>query len=166
MRSQLILPEEIHKHDFATLYYPEKHPRLKIRLLAMMHLKSGNHYKKVAQMVNMSETSILLWIRHLAKNGVEGLREKSGRGRTLRFPADKYDAFKQAVLKAQDEKKGGRIMGKDVKEILLNEFNVPLQKSSVYALLHKVGLSWVSSRSRHPKQDLEAQAAFKKTSQH
>ena len=49
------------------------------------------------------------------------------------------------------EKGGGRLMGKDAQEILLEKFNVKLSKNSVYALLHKIGLSWVSSRSRHPK---------------
>jgi len=33
----------------------------------------------------------------------------------------------------------------------------------MYHVLHRLGFSWITSRSKHPKQDLEAIEAFKKT---
>jgi hypothetical protein len=35
-------------------------------------------------------------------------------------------------------------------------------KHEVHYLLTKLGLSWISARSKHPKQDKEAQALYKK----
>jgi len=35
---------------------------------------------------------------------------------------------------------------------------------SIYDVLERLNLSWVSGRSKHPKCDLEAQEQFKKTS--
>ena len=89
----------------------------------MTHLKEGTHYKDVAKMIKVHEKSIFSWIHRFEKDELEGLCEKGD----------------------------GRLMGKDAQEILLEKFNVKLSKNSVYALLHKIGLSWVSSRSRHPK---------------
>jgi len=163
-RPALELPVEINDHDFETLYRKETHPRLKIRLLAMAHLKAGVHYKEVAIMVKAHETSVLLWIRRFRAGGIEGLREKGGRGRALRLKESQYDKFKQAVIKAQVNKKGGRIKGTDIMQLLETEFQVKLSLSRVYDLLHKVNLSWISSRSKHPKQNKKAQEAFKKTS--
>ncbi|WP_423228032.1 helix-turn-helix domain-containing protein [Shewanella algae] len=34
--------------------------------------------------------------------------------------------------------------------------------ANVYRLLHALDFSWITSRSKHPKQSDEAQAAFKK----
>jgi hypothetical protein len=34
--------------------------------------------------------------------------------------------------------------------------------NGVHYLLTKLGLSWISARSKHPKQDKEAQALYKK----
>ncbi|MCB5362021.1 hypothetical protein CSB62_23840 [Vibrio splendidus] len=37
-----------------------------------------------------------------------------------------------------------------------------MAKSALYQLLHDIGLSWITTRSKHPKQSLEAQETFKK----
>jgi len=39
---------------------------------------------------------------------------------------------------------------------------VNYQKSNVYKLLHALNFSWITTRSKHPKQNIEAQEAFKK----
>jgi transposase len=165
MGKALVLPKELEKYDFKKRYKKEKHPRLKMRLLAMEHLKEGIDYKEVGKMLKVHEKSVLSWIRRFREGGLEGLVEKGGRGKKASLGEEKYKEFREAVLKAEKEKKGGRLMGKGIKRILEKEFSVKLEKSSVYALLHKAGMSWVSSRSRHPKQDLEAQKSFKKTLQ-
>ncbi|MFI0435987.1 MAG: winged helix-turn-helix domain-containing protein [Parachlamydiaceae bacterium] len=38
-----------------------------------------------------------------------------------------------------------------------------MSNGSLYRLLHRAGLSWMTGRSQHPKADLERQEAFKKT---
>jgi hypothetical protein len=36
------------------------------------------------------------------------------------------------------------------------------QKTNIYHLLGKLNLSWITTRSKHPKQSVEAQVSFKK----
>ena len=57
---------------------------------------------------------------------------------------------------------GGRLQGKDVQAYISSEFGVQYQKSNVYNLLHELNLSWITTRSKHPKQSIEAQETFKK----
>jgi transposase len=57
---------------------------------------------------------------------------------------------------------GGRLQGKDVQAYIETEFNVNYQKTNVYHLLHGLNLSWITTRSKHPKQSVQAQEAFKK----
>jgi transposase len=47
--------------------------------------------------------------------------------------------------------------------MLAKDFNIHYQNiNGVHYLLTKLGLSWISARSEHPKQDKEAQALYKK----
>ncbi|WP_443020021.1 helix-turn-helix domain-containing protein [Shewanella sp. KX20019] len=41
-------------------------------------------------------------------------------------------------------------------------FNANYHQNSIYKLLSQLRFSWITSRSKHPKQSLEAQVAFKK----
>ena len=92
------------------------------------------------------------------------MKDQGGRGRKSIIPKESHDEFKEAVLHLQDEKYGGRIVGRDVYKLLQNEFGTDCNLRTVYKLLHRVKLSWISGRSKHPKQDLEEQEVFKKTS--
>ncbi|RPA59243.1 winged helix-turn-helix domain-containing protein [Shewanella frigidimarina] len=43
------------------------------------------------------------------------------------------------------------------------EYNIHYYLNHVYKILKSIGLSWITSRSKHPRQSLETQAEFKKT---
>ena len=63
----------------------------------------------------------------------------------------------------QNDKNGGRVRLKDIQNMLAKDFNIHYQNiNGVHYLLTKLGLSWISARSKHPKQDREAQELYKK----
>ena len=66
-------------------------------------------------------------------------------------------------MKVQDERNGGRITGREIGDLIKKEYEVEYKKSGLYDLLERLGLSWVSSRSIHPKTDLKKQTTFKQT---
>ena len=45
----------------------------------------------------------------------------------------------------------------------IDEWGVTYSLNGIYYLMKDIGMSWVSTRSRHPKQDEQAQTDFKKT---
>ncbi|MEM1010140.1 MAG: helix-turn-helix domain-containing protein [Myxococcota bacterium] len=147
----LVLPATLQDHDFEQLHKREKHPRVKSRLLAMLHLSKVRPYKEVAEIVRMNEKTILDWIHRFDASGLDGLQERAGRGAKRRIKADEHERFKQAVLDAQQDRSGGHITGEKVQRLLKEQFQVQLGLSSVYNLRHRIGLSWVSARSQHPK---------------
>ncbi|PMN53888.1 transposase [Vibrio lentus] len=59
-------------------------------------------------------------------------------------------------------KSGGRLQARDIGLYIESNFGTSYKKSALYQLLHDIGLSWITTRSKHPKQSLEAQEAFKK----
>jgi transposase len=58
--------------------------------------------------------------------------------------------------------KGGRLIAMDIQRYIEHNFDVQYQPSNIYRLLHELGFSWITSRSKHPKQSQAAQDEFKK----
>ena len=50
--------------------------------------------------------------------------------------------------------------GVDAQRILKEEFAIECSLSSTYRLLHRMQLSWLAPRPRHPEADATAQAEF------
>ena len=71
--------------------------------------------------------------------------------------------MKEFVLSSAIKPDGGRLQGKDVQQYILAEFGLEYKKSNIYNLLHELNLSWITTRSKHPKQSIEAQEDLKKT---
>jgi Transposase and inactivated derivatives len=157
------LPAEIGEHDFVELARAELDGRVRLRLLALVHLAEGKRPGEVAGMLTVHEKTVMKWLRRLARGGVAGLQEQPGWGAKRRLPSSEEGAFKVAVLEAQASRRGGRITGYEIRQLLAERFGVYYSLSGVYTLLERIGLAWVSSRSKHPRQDPEAQVAFKKT---
>lgn len=105
------------------------------------------------------------WVKRFKVEGFERLKDKPGRGMKPFLPPEHKAAFRQAVLELQASKAGGRIRGSDVLELMKTKYGVDPSLSTAYNTLKRVDLVWITGRSIHPKADLEAQEAFKKTSQ-
>jgi transposase len=58
--------------------------------------------------------------------------------------------------------KGGRLTGEAIRLYIADEFQINYHPNAIYKLLHLLGFSWITSRSKHPKQSEEAQKDFKK----
>ena len=93
----------------------------------------------------------------------KGLVLNTGPGRIARISSKLSTEFSEAVISLQENRNGGRIIGKDIVNMVQEKYAVKYSVSGIYKLLYRMGLSWVSARSIHPMADLEAQESFKKT---
>jgi len=150
--------------DFFLLAKTEKSARARIRFLALGHLQSGKTKNQVAHMFQISLTALRKWLLRFLSGGIDGLREKPGRGRKRKLPLEKEEEFRRQVEQLQENREGGRIRGQDVQVLLKKTFCIDHALPSVYHVLERCGLSWISARSKHPKSNLEMQEEFKKNS--
>ena len=161
VKSVKSLAQEFKDFDFMKHYRRARCPRMKIRLLALHHLAKGMTLRATATATLAKEAAIRCWARRFAEEGLGGLREKSGRGRRQRLPKSFEAAFVADVERLAKERKGGRIIAKDVQQLLLEKYKVSYRLKSVYVLLTRFNFSWVSCRSQHPKRSQEAIDDFK-----
>jgi transposase len=148
--------------DFFQLAKREPNPRTRMRLLALGHLKAGKSKQEVTEMFQIVLISLRRWVLRFVTQGVQGLQEQPGRGRKKKLSTEQEEEFRRQVEQLQALRNGGRIRGQDIQVMLKEKFCVDHALPSVYHVLERCGLSWISARSKHPKSDPVIQEDFKK----
>lgn len=162
MDTTIFIPEELEKYDFIKLYKSAKHPREKNRFLALSHFKEGKRPLEIAELLRVTRNTVYRWIRNFKTHGIDGVKEKPGRGKKPFIPDSESEAFRSAVLELQRGRSGGVIIGKDVLHLMKDKYGVKCSLKSAYNHLKRARLVWISARSRHPNANREEQEEFKK----
>jgi len=149
--------------DFLRLSKIEPNPQKRIRLIALAQLKSGKTKSSIADSLGVDRHSVGEWYRRFVKYGLNGLNNLPKDCGHPKIAKDQEEAFIKKVEELQNSRKGGRITGYDIQKMALKEFNANYAKRSIYAVLDRLNVSWITARSKHPKADEKKQAAFKKT---
>jgi len=156
--------DELQNEDFLKLYQTEGNARCRMRFLSLHHLQQGRSKSEVCRIVCISRSTLDSWLSWYKEKGLDRLREKvQGRGRKPKISVSKED-LQRAILKLQEDRNGGRIIADDIQKMIMETYQVKYHKCHIYNMLSRLGLSWISSRSKHPKSDPAAIEAFKKTS--
>lgn len=148
--------------DFGALYKERGQQKFGIRLLAMWKLQSGESMNLVCSLLGKTQKTIREWRRIYEREGLESLLKiHPGRGRKERL--QEKLSFENAIESLQDQLQGGRIQCQDIVDMVVEKYGVHYSRSGMYHVLHRLGFSWITSRSKHPQQDPKALEAFKKT---
>lgn len=148
--------------NFLELYKKEKDPKVRIRLLGLEHKKEGLKFTRIANMLKKSRYAVMDWYNWFTEYGIEGLYDDQRSGRTPFLAKEDEPRFLKELEKLQDEKGGGQVIGRDIRKMLKEKFNVEYSRTGVYDLLKRLNIVWITGRSIHPKADKEAQEEFKK----
>jgi len=153
-----------YKHvNFLQMAKKESSKRVHERLLALHHLCNGKNRHEAAAVVGRSDEWLRKWILRYHNGGYESLIGKKPPGKMKYLTTKQELELISKILKVQDHRNGGRLTGNEIADLIQAKFNVTYKGTSVYDLLARLGITWVSSRSKHPKSDAKKQKAFKKT---
>ncbi len=162
MLSQHII-DQLHPYDFDQMSRREKDARLRLRLIALTHLKDGRSYIGVTSALRVTRHAVMRWVQWFTGGGVARLGGLPHYWSThLRLAKEHEEAFRQAVEQLQRERGGGRVRGEDIRQLLAGQFGVAYSLNGVYDLLKRLVLVWISARAVSPYADPVAQTEFKK----
>jgi transposase len=147
--------------DLKRLAKTAKNSRTRIRYIAVTHFVEGKSRADIARYLKVARGSVNTWVMNYLNHGMEGLQDATHYGRPPRISLQQQTLLIKFVEEASRSDSGGRLQAKDVQLFIIEKFNINYKLRNIYRLLHHLGFSWITSRSRHPKQNEEAQRLFK-----
>src|SRR5688500_15968031 len=138
------------------------------RLLSLAAVLDGMNRTEAARIGGMDRQTLRDWVHRFNEHGPEGLRDTWSKGRPPRLNAEQQAELSQLVETGPDRAvhgvvRWGRI---DLKHLIAERFGVAYHERTIGKILHQLGFSRISARPRHPAQDGETVAAFKKLLHH
>ena len=112
----------------------------------------------------MDRQTLRDWVHRFNQCGPDGLINAKSPGRRPKLSKEQMEELRRLVEAGPDLEKDGFVRWRcvDLKRVLGARFGVDLSEVSLGRVLRKLGFSHISARPRHPKQDPEAIASFKK----
>lgn len=151
-------PEEI-----KALFRDDERYTIGIRLYAVYQVALGQPSRKLEDLYNISFKQITNWVHRFEKEGIDGLRDKEGRGRTARLNDDQRARLK-LLLNESPENYGynsATWTGPMLIEWIDKEYNIVYKKAQIYNILKLLGFSYQKGRGIFPETDTHKQEVFK-----
>lgn len=141
--------------DFLALAKAEPKARKRIRYLALAHFRQGHSRTDIAKFLKVGRNSVNKWVQRF-------LDDKIPPGRPAQLSDKQLKTIALYVEKQSKTEQGGRLTAYDIQAYVEAPFGISYEVSNIYRLLRLLGFSWITSRSRHPKQSQSVQDAYKK----
>lgn len=136
--------------------------RLRTRYLVIRLFLETKNRTLVAKTAGVSRRLVNEWVGLYLSDGIEALNIKKQSGRPAKLTQKQKEQLKSYIVAHSVKSNGGRLIAEDIRAYVNVTFKITYQLSNVYRLLNEMDLSWITSRSTHPKQSFEAQEEFKK----
>ena len=143
-----------------------KDARAARRMLAIALVLEGVDRETAAKTCGMDRQTLRDWVHRYNTEGLGGLENRKGTHRPRRLVPEQLAKLAAWVEAGPDPVRDGvvRWRRRDLQARIAAEFGVDLHERTVGKQLAALGFRRLSVRPQHPKSDVQAQAAFKKTS--
>jgi transposase len=130
------------------------------------NMLEGMEHEEAARLAGLSRSAAYEWHNRYEEQGLAGLRDRPRPGRQPRVDAVTSARLKERIVAGAALERDGVVAfrGVDAQRILKEEFAIDCSLSSTYRLRHRLKLSWLAPRPRHPEADATAQAEFSQLS--
>src|SRR6266403_5622337 len=130
------------------------------RALMIANMLEGMEHEEAARLAGLSRSAAYEWHNRYEEQGLAGLRDRPRPGRQPRVDAVTSARLKERIVAGAALERDGVVAfrGVDAQRILKEAIDCSL--SSTYRLRHRLKLSWLAPRPRHPEADATALAEF------
>ena len=136
------------------------------RLLSLAAVADGMSREEAARIGGMDRQTLRDWVPRFNRLGPDGLLDVHGGGPAARLSAEQKSELAALVEAGPELERDGVVRWRqiDLQRVIKDRFGVDYDVRYMGKLLHQMGFSHLSPRPRHPGQDAETIASFKKTS--
>jgi transposase len=143
-----------------------KHAHQSRRLLSLAAVLDGMNRTEAARIGGMDRQTLRDWVLRFNASGPEGLKDSWSKGAPPRLSAKQQAELAELVETGPDRAVHGVVRGRrlDRQRLIAARFGVVYHERTIGKILKSLGFSHISARPRHPAQDGQTVAAFRKTS--
>jgi transposase len=136
------------------------------RILALAMVLEGRSRTEAAELNGMDRQTLRDWVHRYNAEGIEGLKSRQAPGRAPSLSESQMAELRELVIEGPDPEVHGVVRWRcvDLRAEVARRFLVEVHENTIGRWLHELGLTRLQPRPQHPQKDLEAEAAFKKTS--
>lgn len=134
----------------------ERNAKQRDRYRAALLAVAGWQSPRIVTALGRSRRFVQAWAYAYRDGGIAALLPARSTGRPTKLPRDREQAFRQRVLAgpiSEVDQGVCSLRGEDARRILEREFGARYTLQGVYDLLDRLGLSCLSPRPRHRKND-------------
>lgn len=147
-----------------SLFNSDDKYKIGLRLYAVYQVSIGFPSRDLVDVYNTSFKQITNWVHRFEQDGIEGLRDKKGRGRKSRLTKEQEEKLKTTLCNDYPSDYGYNTStwtGPLVIEWIEKHFSVSYKKAQVYNILKRLGFTYQKSKGFYPEADQEKQEEFK-----
>ena len=135
-----------------------------LRLYAVYQVAKGQSSRKLEDLYNTSFKQITNWVHRFEKEGLEGLKDKKGRGRKDNLTSSQKQEIAM-LLKNESPTKYGFNTATWTGPLLImwikKEFKIEYKKAQIYNIIKALGFSYQKGKGIFPETDKKEQEDFK-----
>lgn len=126
------------------------------RWRAVLLALEGRTTTAIMDKLGRSKNFVQRWVYFYRDQGLKRLHPLKQPGKPPRLPRDQQQAFLQRINRSEQI-----LRGRDIVEVLRQEFGVVYSLNAAYDLLHRLGYEPLKPRPVNPKKDPEEEQAWK-----
>ena len=149
--------------DIKAMFRKDERYTIGLRLYAVYQVALGQPSRKLEEVYNTSFKQITNWVHRFEKEGIDGLRDKEGRGRIARLNKEQREGL-SLLLNEQPDKHGynsATWTGPMVIEWIEKNYGIVYKKAQIYNIIKSLGFSYQKGKGIFAETDVEKQDVFK-----
>ena len=146
-----------------SLFRDDERYTIGIRLYAVYQVSLGKPSRTLEELYNTSFKQITNWVHQFEREGIEGLRDKPGRGRKSQLSDEQYERLRKVLVDETPENHGFNTVtwtGPLLMEYIKNEFGITYKKAQIYNIIKSLGFTYQKGKGTYPESDQVARASF------
>jgi len=152
-------PEQI-----KSLFRDDERYTIGLRLYAVYQVSLGQSSRNLEELYNTSFKQITNWVHRFEAEGINGLKDKEGRGRTSRLNSEQENELKKILtdrFPSDYNFNTATWTGPILIEWIKSHYKISYKKAQIYNILKRLGFSYQKGRGIFPEADEGKQTAFK-----
>jgi transposase len=164
MGRKVLQLKNYNSEDIKSLFNNDDKYKIGLRLYAVYQVSLGQPSRKLEDLYDTSFKQITNWVHRFDEEGLEGLRDKPGRGRKPLLSSEQRTQLTKLIAEESPLNYGYNSdtwTGPLLIDWITNHFNITYKKAQIYNIIKSLGFSYQKSKGIYPEADPEAQQKFK-----